>query len=264
MNVVGKAFRFQTESVVVSVSFLPSGSSLIHGIDVEGLLDGAAAMDTMCRATDGTGNPAASLAWMLLEQTRRGRHNHVLMPYSNRLVMMADWYRQLWAESLGKLREGKGQTEHIGPTPIRALGATDQHSQVQLYRDGPDDKVIGFVTLDEHENTVKIPPRFGVESLKYLERNTLGQLLRAEQRATEYALATSHRPHFTIALPTLDAHSIGQFFWLWQVATAIAGDMLGIDPYDQPAVDTGKQATFGLMGRAGFEQWVSRVDELLG
>ena len=248
-------------SVLSPVGLFPAALS---GIDIGGLLDGAAAMDSVCRATNEAENPAARLAWMLLEQTRRGRHNHVLMPYSNRLAMLADWYRQLWAESLGKLKQSHGEPEHMGPTPIRALGATDQHSQIQLYRDGPDDKVVGFVTLDEHENTVKIPPRFGVESLKYLERSDLGQLMHAEQRATEYALATSQRPHYTIALPKLDAPSIGQFIWLWQVATAMAGDLLGIDPYDQPAVDTGKQATFGLMGRQGFDQWVSRVDELLG
>ena len=92
----------------------------------------------------------------------------------------------------------------------------------------------------------------------------LSDLLKAEQRATEFALTESNRAHFSIALPRLDATSVGQFLWLWQVAAAIAAELLGIDPYDQPAVETGKQATFGLMGRDGFEHWIQRVNDQLG
>lgn len=234
------------------------------GIDVKGLLDGAAAMDELCSTPDITTNPAAQLAWTLVELTRRGRSNHVLMPYSNRLAVMADWFRQLWAESLGKRYGRDGSELFTGATPIKALGATDQHSQIQLYREGPDDKVIGFVTIDEHDAHLKIPRRGESESLSYLEGNDLSALLKAEQRATEFALTESKRAHFSIALPRLDSPSVGQFLWLWQVATAIAGDLLGIDPYDQPAVETGKQATFGLMGRPGFEEWSQRVNDQLG
>ncbi|MCH2148899.1 MAG: glucose-6-phosphate isomerase [Phycisphaerales bacterium] len=234
------------------------------GIDIEELLDGAAAMDAVCRSTDMSTNPAAQLAWTLVEMTRRGRSNHVLMPYSNRMALMADWFRQLWAESLGKRHDLNGTEVFAGPTPIKALGATDQHSQIQLYREGPDDKVIGFVTLDEHDAQLAIPRDLGEESLSYLQGHDLSDLLRAEQRATEFALAESGRAHFTIALPRLDASSIGQFLWLWQVATAIAADLLEINAYDQPAVETGKQATFGLMGRQGFEHWVQRVNDQLG
>jgi glucose-6-phosphate isomerase len=186
------------------------------------------------------------------------------MPYSNRLAVMADWFRQLWAESLGKRYGRDGSELFAGATPIKALGATDQHSQIQLYREGPDDKVIGFVTLDEHDAHLAIPQRGESESLSYLEGHDLSVLLNAEQRATEFAITESNRAHFSIALPRLDAPSVGQFLWLWQVTTAIAGDLLGIDPYDQPAVETGKQATFGLMGRPGFEDWSQRVNDQLG
>ena len=234
------------------------------GIDVDGLLDGAAAMDTRCRETDAMSNPAAQLAWSLVELYRRGRTNHALMPYSNRLAPLADWFRQLWAESLGKRLDRDGSEINVGPTPLKAVGATDQHSQIQLYREGPDDKVIGFVTVDRHDTQLPIPARSNEDALDYLAGHDLGDLLKAEQRATEYALAESRRPHFTISMPALDAPSVGQFIWLWQVTTAMAGHLLGIDPYDQPAVETGKQATYGLLGRSGYEDWAKRVDSLRG
>ena len=234
------------------------------GIDVEGLLAGAAAMDERCRASDTGTNPAAQLAWTLVEMYRRGRINHVLMPYSNRLAPLADWYRQLWAESLGKRHATDGSELHAGPTPLKAIGATDQHSQIQLYREGPDDKVIGFVTVERHDTQLPIPVRKDEDGLDYLAGHDLGDLLKAEQRATEYALTESRRPHFTITLPALDAQSVGQFIWLWQIATAMAGHLLGVDPYDQPAVETGKQATYGLLGRHGYEDWVKKVDSISG
>tara|TARA_B100001121_G_scaffold230037_1_gene203311 strand:+ start:4166 stop:5560 length:1395 start_codon:yes stop_codon:yes gene_type:complete len=247
-------------SVLSPVGLFPA---LMCGIDVEGLLDGAAAMDAVCLDEDPASNPAARLAWMLIAMERHGRRNHVLMPYSNRLAPLADWYRQLWAESLGKRTALDGAIVHAGGTPIRALGATDQHSQVQLYREGPDDKVFGLVALERHDERLPIPSRNDADSLQYLGGHDLADLLNAERRATEYAFAESARPSYTITIPRLDAPSIGQFIWLWQMTTAIAGGILGVDPYDQPAVETGKQATFGLMGRPGFEDWSDLVQEKL-
>ena len=220
-------------------------------------------MDERCRNRDVMVNPAARLAWTLVEMSRCGRNNHALMPYSNRLAPLADWFRQLWAESLGKRHALDGSEINTGPTPLKALGATDQHSQIQLYREGPDDKVIGFVTVERHDTLLPIPTRNDDDALDYLAGHDLGALLKAEQRATEYALSESRRPHFTISMPALDASSVGQFLWLWQITTAMAGHLLGIDPYDQPAVETGKQATFGLLGRKGYEDWKDKVDSLL-
>ena len=167
------------------------------------------------------------------------------------------------AESLGKRTALDGAIVHAGGTPIRALGATDQHSQVQLYREGPDDKVFGLVALERHDERLPIPSRNDADSLQYLGGHDLADLLNAERRATEYAFAESARPSYTITIPRLDAPSIGQFIWLWQMTTAIAGGIIGVDPYDQPAVETGKQATFGLMGRPGFEDWSDLVQEKL-
>lgn len=240
-------------------------SAAMCGIDIDGLLDGAAAMDERCADPDITKNPAAMLATLLCElAARKGKPNHVMMPYANNLYLMADWFRQLWAESLGKKHSVDGEVVYAGFTPIKALGATDQHSQVQLYREGPNDKVFALLEVEDFGADVTIPEGLGVENLAYLEGKSMGTLLNAEKRATEYALVESQRPNLTIKFPRVDAHHIGEFMALWQIATAYAGRMLGVDAYDQPAVETGKKATFGLMGRAGFEEWKARVEEGLG
>jgi glucose-6-phosphate isomerase len=204
------------------------------------------------------------LGWLLVTLARRGKKNHVLMPYANQLYLLADWFRQLWAESLGKRVDVHGREVFAGATPIKALGTTDQHSQVQLYREGPNDKVIGFVEVEQFDRDVEIPTDLGVEALKYLEGATLSQLLSAEKRATEYALVESMRPNFTITFPTISAFHVGEFIQMWEIATAYAGLLLEIDAYDQPAVETGKVATFGLMGRAGYDEWKQKVDQRLG
>ena len=238
-------------------------SAAMTGIDIEALLDGAAAMDERCANPALTQNPAAMLAWLLIELARRGKTNHVLMPYCNALYSLADWFRQLWAESLGKRVDLDGNEVFAGATPIKALGATDQHSQIQLYREGPNDKVIGFVDVERFDTDVDIPSDLDVDSLSYLHGSTLGQLLSAEKRATEFALVESQRPNFTITFPKLDAYHVGQFIQLWEIATAYAGLMLNINTYDQPAVETGKVATFGLMGRAGYDEWQQKVSDRL-
>lgn len=248
-------------SVLSPVGLLPLA---LVGVDIEALLTGAAAMDERCRKTDLLENPAAMLATLLVRLGRdHGKHTHVLMPYSNALYLLADWFRQLWAESLGKAENLDGALVHTGFTPVKALGATDQHSQVQLYREGPNDKVIGLIGADAHARDVAIPTGGGVAALEYLEGSSLTTLLAAEQRATEYALVASERPNFTIRMPRIDAAHIGEFIQLWQVATAHAGRMLHVDAYNQPAVETGKRATFGLMGKAGFEEHLKQVNETL-
>lgn len=240
-------------------------SAAMCGIDIEALLNGAADMDRRCSSPQLIDNPAATLAFLLVELgTSQGKPNHVLMPYANSLYLLADWYRQLWAESLGKQKDTTGETVHAGFTPIKALGTTDQHSQVQLYREGPNDKVIGLVEVEKFRREVQIPKGLGVEAIQYLEGATVGGLMNAEKRATEYALLESQRPNYTIKFPSIDAYHVGQFINLWQIATAYAGLLLNVDAYDQPAVELGKQATFGLMGRAGYGEHLTAVNGALG
>lgn len=240
-------------------------SAAMCGIDIDALLDGAAAMDARCRSEKLGANPAAMLATLLVRLGReKGKTNHVVMPYSTQLYLLADWYRQLWAESLGKAKSLDGKTIHAGFTPIKALGTTDQHSQVQLYREGPNDKVFGFVSVEDWgKQDVKIPTGLEVEPLLYLQGSTFSRLIAAEKRATEYALVESKRPNFTVSMPRIDENRVGQFLALFEIATAYAGLMLNVDAYDQPAVETGKVATFGLMGRAGYDEWKDRVDKAL-
>lgn len=246
-------------------------SAAMCGIDINALLDGAAEMDAKCSLSDLSKNPAAMLATLLVElgQTK-GKTNHVLMPYSNSLYLLADWFRQLWAESLGKQFDKRKQEVFAGFTPIKALGATDQHSQVQLYREGPNDKVFGLIVVESFDHTapgghgeVQIPTGLGVEATQYLEGKRMGDLLNAEKRATEYAFVESQRPNFTITFPRIDAFHVGQFIAMWEVATAYAGLMLNIDAYDQPAVELGKQGTFGLMGRKGYDEFKTKVEKTL-
>ena len=242
-------------------------SAAITGIDIEALLDGAKAMDERCGNEDATKNPAAVLAHLLVRLgVDQGKTNHVMMPYANALKLMGDWYAQLWAESLGKRFDTSGTEVFAGFTPISALGTTDQHSQVQLYREGPNDKVIGFCEVEDFgdDQSLTIPTGMGVEAIEYLEGKRMVDLLNAEKRATEYALVESQRPNYTIRFPKIDAHHVGEFIALWEIATAYAGRMLNIDAYDQPAVETGKKATFGLMGREGYSDWLGKVNDTLG
>lgn len=238
-------------SVLSAVGLFSAG---MCGVQVDALLDGAAGMSKRCAERSVGKNPAAMLALVLHAYYTRGKRMHVLFPYSYQLKDLADWYRQLWAESLGKNEDVAGRAVVVGPTPINALGATDQHSQVQLYREGPNDKVFVFMEVDKFGKDVKIPKRGGTpDALDYLHGSTLHELLNAEKRATEYALVASERPCMTLHFPEVNETHVGEFIMLWEAATTLAGGLLNINPYDQPAVQMGKEFTFALMGKAGYD-----------
>jgi glucose-6-phosphate isomerase len=239
-------------SVLSAVGLLPAA---LAGIDIEALLAGAAAMDERCGTDDLLANPAALFAALqYLAHTERGAGVHVMMPYTDRLYSTADWFRQLWAESLGKRLDLEGREVAVGPTPVKALGATDQHSQVQLYIEGPFDKTVTFLTARETAMDLAIPQVYqDIDELGYLGGRTLGELLDAERQATSAALAGSGRMNMTIELPRIDAHAMGELLMMLQVATVYAGALYNVDPLDQPGVELGKVLTYGLMGRPGFD-----------
>ncbi|HSE68649.1 MAG TPA: hypothetical protein VLB12_16780, partial [Gemmatimonadales bacterium] len=171
-----------------------------------------------------------------------------------RLREFAEWYRQLWAESLGKAQDRRGSLVNPGPTPIAAVGATDQHSQVQLFMEGPFDKVVSFVTVENPGDDVTIPQRADQPAdLSYLPGHTLGELLHAEQQATAAALARMGRMNCTLELPDLSARSLGEAIMFFQVATGYAGAWYGVNPFDQPGVELGKKLTYAAMGRPGYD-----------
>jgi len=227
-------------------------SAAMCGIDIDALLGGARDMDARVSREDFFKNPAAIIAAINYYFYNQGKKISVMMPYSYHLKDLADWYRQLWAESLGKAEDLKGNEVHIGPTPVKALGATDQHSQIQLYREGPNDKLFTFLQVDDFGTDLTIGPAPDcAPELKYLAGKKLNALLNNEKKATEYALLESKRPCLTVLFDKVDAYTVGQFIYLYEVTTSFAGALFGINPYDQPAVALGKAATFALMGKPG-------------
>ena len=239
-------------SVLSPVGLLPAA---LVGIDVEALLAGARLAVERSESDDLLKNPTAlygALHWAA--DTGPGARVHVLMPYSDRLREFAEWYRQLWAESLGKRVDRSGKPVHVGPTPVGAVGATDQHSQVQLFMEGPYDKVITFMTVGDPGVDLPIPSRPDLPpDLEYLPGHTLGEMLRAEYEATSAALAKMGRMSCTLSLPDLAPATLGEAIMFFQLATGYAGAWYGIDPFDQPGVELGKRLTYAAMGRPGYE-----------
>jgi glucose-6-phosphate isomerase len=238
-------------SVLTAVGLFPLA---LVGVDVARLVAGARAMTERCDAADLRDNPAGAFATLqYLADIDAGARIHVVMPYADRLHAIGDWFRQLWAESLGKARNLEGEAVHTGPTPVTALGATDQHSQVQLYMEGPFDKTVTFLNVLDPGDDVAIPSHYDDDSIAYLGGHTIGELLRAESVATAAALTSHGRMNMSIELPRVDAHTIGQLLMMLEIATVYAGALYGIDPLDQPGVELGKKLTYGLMGRPGHD-----------
>jgi glucose-6-phosphate isomerase len=235
-------------------------SAAMCGVDIDAMMAGAQAMDKRVKETELSANPAAMIAAIHYLLNNKGKSISVMMPYSTSLYSMADWYRQLWAESIGKQHGLKRKNVFAGQTPVKALGATDQHSQVQLYREGPNDKVITFLEVERFGQKVAVPGSMKqVKALNYLAGSNFQTLINSEKLGTEYALLESQRPTTTVLFPRITAETVGQFIYLYEVATSYMGGLLEINTYDQPAVQLGKDATYALMGRTGFEELAERI-----
>ena len=245
-------------SVLTAVGLMPAA---FLGIDVKSLLQGAREMRAHCWSAPPAENVGIVGAVLLHRMaTERGRRIQIVMPYADALLHLADWYRQLWAESLGKRVDRSGRVVETGQTPVTSIGATDQHSQVQLYVEGPPDKVVTFLEVEAFRKDVAIPRLFGdLASTAYLGGKRLGQLLTAELRGTEAALTAAGRPNFTYKLPRVSAHVMGQLIYLFEFQTALSGELYGIDAFDQPGVEAGKVATYALMRRKGYEEEARRL-----
>ena len=216
-------------SVLSSVGLVPAA---IQGVDIEGLLAGAREV-----ATGLTGSlfdcPAYAYGAVSHALDTEGARGNVVMPYAERLEPFAEWFAQLWAESLGK--DGRGQT------PIRALGATDQHSQLQLYRAGPPDKFVTLVRPRERADR-PIPPA-ETDDHSHLDGVGLGELLDTEFEATEASLAAAGRPTVRVEFDRLDARGLGRLLYGMEAACVLAGELYGVETFTQPAVEWGKRAT---------------------
>ncbi len=231
------------------------------GVDIEEMLEGAAFMDELCKNEDIYKNPAFMYAVLNYLGMEKGKNVSVVMPYADSLKYISDWYGQLWAESLGKKLDLNGNVVNVGPTPVKALGVTDQHSQIQLYTEGPFDKMIVLVGVENYKETITIPKIYqDIPSLGFLGGVTQNQLIQVEQMATEYALLKSGKMNMTITLPSVNEFTIGQLLYLFEVATGFAGELMGINAFDQPGVEEGKNATYAYFGRPGYEDYKKELD----
>jgi glucose-6-phosphate isomerase len=247
-------------SVLTPVGTLPAA---LMSFDVEGLMAGArkAAVQAQKPFFE---NPALVAAFIqfVLERERQKRIL-VLFPYSQPLWKFAFWFKQLWAESLSKKFDRRGREVYFGQTPTAALGVTDQHSQLQLFIEGPNDKAFLFWAVKEFRNSLPINHPFtNFDSMGYLERKTMADLFRAEKQATEIALTEAGRPNATVTIDRIDAENLGELFMFSQYATAYAGEFYDIDAFDQPGVEYGKKLTFAILGRSGFAEYNNKIQEI--
>lgn len=246
-------------SVFSAVGLLPFA---LVGLDIDQLMNGIKDMDLALKNTDINQNIAAQGALIqYLLDTKKGKNLSVMMPYSSRLKYVSDWYVQLWAESLGKEINNNGEKVNVGPTPIKALGATDQHSQIQLYNEGPNNKVITFIRVENFDTTLEIPHIFEYTGIGYLGGKTINDLINAEADSTRVALADYSRPTMTLSIEKVDEYNLAQLLYMLEVQTAIAGELYNINTFNQPGVEQAKNYTYALMGRAGYEESAHSLQE---
>ena len=257
LHPVAKNYKLTSFSIPLNVGgrfsvFSPVGMfpAAMMGMDVDAMMAGCAAMDTLCSRASLMENPAyLRAAIQYLMDVNKGKTMSVMMPYADALRDIADWYRQLWAESLGKQKDLDGNDVFTGQTPIKALGATDQHSQVQLYREGPKDKIFNILEVRRFNTSLRIPDTLSsIKELDYLRNKSMNKLMAAELRGTMDALKASQRPVVRIILPRLNAYTVAQVLYLLEVETAMAGRLYHVNTFNQPGVEEGKKIARRLMG----------------
>ncbi len=245
-------------SELCPVGLLPAA---VLGVDIISMLRGASEMDKACNSADPFKNSALMAAVLQFIAMEKGKNISVMMPYADSLRYMADWYCQLWGESLGKAVDLDGNKVNVGQTPVKSLGVTDQHSQVQLYTEGPFDKVVTILAVDKFRGDVVIAD--GAEEfadVNFLCGHTLSELLNTERIATEYALTRSKHMNNTITLGEVNANTIGQLIMFFELQTAYCGSLMNIDTFNQPGVEEGKNATYALFNRKGYEEKRKELD----
>ncbi len=246
-------------SVLSPVGLVPLAAV---GVDIKKLLAGAADMAKASAVADVKKNPALMTAYLQVKSMEQGKNVSVMMPYADSLRYMSDFYAQLWAESLGKAVDKSGKTVNVGQTPAKSLGVTDQHSQVQLYTEGPFDKVVTFLAVDEYKTKQVITDDKTIDACDFLKGRTMNELITFERRATRYALYKANRSNFTITLPSVNAYTVGELLMYFMYETAFAGALMGIDAFNQPGVEEGKKATFAMFNRKGYEEKLKEIESV--
>lgn len=246
-------------SVLTPVGLVPLA---LAGVDIRGLLAGALRARECASLADMEQNTLLQVTADIFSLYSRGVDQIVMMSYSDQLLPLADWFRQLWAESLGKAHDRAGKRVNVGMTPIKALGVIDQHSQAQLYMEGPNNKLMVFLEVASFGREVRVPTRPGLPaSLAHLAGLDFGDILAAELQGTRRALQEAGRPTSTWRFDAVQAEDLGAFVFAWEFVTALMGELLDIDAFDQPGVELGKKLAHGLLGREGFEQWAAMAQK---
>lgn len=233
-------------SVLTEVGML---SATAAGIDVNGLWKGAAAENDAFWKKTPMQNVPMLFATLQYLHYLDGKALSVMMPYVGRLSLVGAWYRQLWAESLGKKIDRKGRVVHVGPTPIAALGPADQHSQIQLYNEGPNDKTVTFLEVDAFAHDHRLPdPYQDIPAVSHFAGANFSEIVHYERQGTAEALTDARRPNGTLFMKDLSAESLGSYLQAMMCATAVMGELLDIDAFDQPGVEAGKVHINRLLG----------------
>ncbi|MBF0465695.1 MAG: glucose-6-phosphate isomerase [Nitrospirae bacterium] len=245
-------------TIVGRYSVLTTGLLLaeVAGISSDELLRGAHEITEKCKSGELWENPAYIFSSLLyLMSTEEGRNINVIMPYADGLKAFSDWFCQLWAESLGKLG--------FGITPYPSVGTTDQHSQLQLWMEGPEDKVVIFIKIKDYGKDIMIPMVFSdKEGFNCLAGRSLNELISTALQSTEHSLSDASKPNVSIAIPILDAYHVGQLFQFFEIATAFLGFLFGVNPFNQPWVETGKNNLYGALGKPGFQTRNEQIEKM--
>ncbi|MBQ9791194.1 MAG: glucose-6-phosphate isomerase [Clostridia bacterium] len=245
-------------SVLSPVGLLPAS---VYGIDIAGLMKGADNIRKSAKNEDITSNLTMLSALINYISYQKGKNELVFMPYSDTLALMTDYFAQLWAESLGKEVDLDGKVVNHGQVPIKTVGVTDQHSQLQLYEEGPNNKIFTFLGVEKPLIDMTTSSESPIEGYDYLNNLSIKHLLDLEQHCTAYALIKQDRPNYTLTLSKVDEENVGELMYYMQMLTAFMGEFLHINTYNQPGVEQGKIYAKALLNVEGFEAQKKEIEE---
>lgn len=241
-------------SVLTNVGLIPS---YCIGVNIDELIEGANIIDE--KALE---NVYLFSLFLYLLNIRKNKTITVMMPYCDRLIQFAQWFSQLWAESLGKKYGKNKEILRTGQTPIIARGVTDQHSQLQLYLEGPKDKVIILLKVKEKINLKIKVPFEDYESVNFLNNKSFDELFEAEFFGTYGALLNEGIPVISLEINKLDMKTLGALFYFFELCTAFSGELYEINPFDQPGVELGKKIAFSLLGKKGYDPEPIKISDM--
>lgn len=238
-------------SVLSAVGMVPAA---ILGMDINKFLLGAK------EATANNYEKILYLAAVYIYYIEKKYNINVIMPYSSRLNAFGKWFCQLWAESLGKKYNLNGDIINFGTTPLPSIGANDQHSLMQLFKEGPNDKIITFIEVENHDFEIVLQ-NVNIKDFNYLKDKKVGDLINIELKSTELALKKENKPSIKIKLENINEYTLGYLFMLYQYVVPVIGYTYNIDPFNQPGVEEGKNFAYALMGRPGYEEKKKEFEE---